>query len=191
MGEFFPCPHCQTILYDNGCHNCLSIRAATAHDLLDITELQQRLVTSHFIPLYSHPEYAHLEVGKKAFEKSMEHFDQYLASKFLGGSNRGIFVYVKNTQIVGYIAFQLTHTTLMIDLLMVDPDHQGNHIGRALLKHVFQYPHTSCILYTLRYHNEKTQHFYGLQGFEYQGVGVCENDPVEDPSVFVHYKRSV
>lgn len=172
----------------------IKIRDGTLDDIKELVKLQESIVLDHYVRVYSDPAYAHLPISKDTyniFKKELEHFDKDLEQYI--DKNLYVAFDIVNNRIAGYLTTHqsaINKSKLVLDLLMVHKDYRGQGIGKNLIVHsILNKEIRSCILYTLRYNNDKTRTFYENLGFTYEGIGPCEDSgKVSNPDIFVHYK---
>lgn len=177
--------------------NNIGIKYGNHDDIKELVKLQESIVLDHYVKVYSAPEYSHLPIGKdpyNIFKKQLKTFDSELET-YINKLDKKIYVAydLTNNKIAGYLTTHLsamTKSTLVLDLLMVHENYRRHKIGRHLIAYAIKDNKIEqCVLYTLRYNNDKTRNFYENIGFRLKGIGPCEDsDPVSNPEIFVHYK---
>jgi len=161
----------------------IQVRPAQPDDLTQILALDRRVTYEFFKPLYQN-HYGQFEFGKnpdRFFEEELKEdarlYPGYIAGQAGQESKRILTAHYgrscfDRTTLAGFILFHIDHTTVHIDLLLVDKNFRRLGVGRKLVVSVLEsFPTaTSCVARLLKFGNEATVAFYESLGFVNKGL---------------------
>lgn len=126
----------------------------------------------------------HSDVRPDLFKVSEKKYDDNELKEIINDSNRPIFVYEENEEILGY-AFCIivkhnekslvNYKNLYIDDLCVDVNTRGKGIGKSLYEYVLGYAKEICcynVTLNVWYDNKNALEFYKHIGMHIQKIGM-------------------
>jgi len=172
----------------------IKIKPAKKDDIPALCKLNRSVEFEYFKPLYQ-KGYQHFSGTKnldERLEKELKQNKQWFKQSIHNNNDTTIYVAQdkQKNRLTGMIAvYQNNKKTLEIVLLLVEENYRKLGIGRALINYAIkQFPHIStCIVYPLKYANQKTLQFYKSVGFKEHTIP----KEYKKEDLYVFYKKKL